>query len=110
MKIKEKGHTLIVKPNEGSLQDFIVKLQGQYPSLKNHNWILDLTQIGDLTSEDWGLLEPLRSLQSAAKKSLVVVVAAADYNDFDQELVVVPSLQEASDIIEMDEIERDLGF
>jgi hypothetical protein len=33
-----------------------------------------------------------------------------DYNAIPNTLHVVPSLQEAHDIIEMEEIERDLGF
>jgi hypothetical protein len=39
-----------------------------------------------------------------------LVAADLDYNQFDANLVVVPTLQEAFDLIEMDEIERDLGF
>jgi hypothetical protein len=34
----------------------------------------------------------------------------SDYNAVPDKLTVVPSLLEAHDIIEMEEIERDLGF
>jgi hypothetical protein len=38
------------------------------------------------------------------------VVSDIDYNAVPDMLTVVPSLLEANDIIEMEEIERDLGF
>jgi hypothetical protein len=38
------------------------------------------------------------------------VVSDIDYNAVPDTLTVVPSLLEANDIIEMEEIERDLGF
>ena len=44
------------------------------------------------------------------KKSFVIVSAQVDLDQMPDELVVVPTLQEAYDIIEMEDIERDLGF
>jgi len=39
-----------------------------------------------------------------------LVCNAIDLDDTPEEIVVVPTLQEAFDIIEMEEMERDLGF
>jgi len=39
-----------------------------------------------------------------------VVTNAININETPEEIIVVPSLQEAYDIIEMEDIERDLGF
>jgi hypothetical protein len=44
------------------------------------------------------------------KKSFVIVAENIDFNAVPKSLVVVPSVLEAHDIIDMDEIERDLGF
>ena len=43
-------------------------------------------------------------------KSFVLVTNAISYEDTPESLSVVPTLQEAKDVIEMEEIERDLGF
>jgi hypothetical protein len=40
----------------------------------------------------------------------VIVTDRVDFDEMPDEIVVVPTLQEAYDIIEMEEIERDLGF
>ncbi|HRA73336.1 MAG TPA: ribonuclease Z, partial [Flavobacterium sp.] len=45
-----------------------------------------------------------------AKKSFITVTSEPDFNAVSDKLAVVRSLQEAHDIIEMEEIERDLGF
>ena len=41
---------------------------------------------------------------------MVFVAENLDFNKIPDNLLVVPSLLEAHDIIEMEEIERDLGF
>ena len=45
-----------------------------------------------------------------ATVSFVLVVKGIDADDFPDELNIVPTLIEANDILEMDNIERDLGF
>ena len=53
---------------------------------------------------------PLAKLHKKNKKSFVLVVSNFDFNDAPNKLTVVPTKLEAHDIIEMEEIERDLGF
>jgi hypothetical protein len=52
---------------------------------------------------------PLSKLHKKAKNHLLSLLDF-DYNAVPAKLTVVPSLLEAHDIIEMEEIERDLGF
>ena len=40
----------------------------------------------------------------------MIVAENIDFNDVPASLLVVPTLLEAHDMIEMEEIERDLGF
>ena len=44
------------------------------------------------------------------KHSFVIVNNALDTDILPNEIMVVPTLLEAQDVIEMEEIERDLGF
>jgi hypothetical protein len=39
-----------------------------------------------------------------------MVATPEQYNDFPEDLVLVPTLEEAHDFIEMERIQRDLGF
>ena len=52
----------------------------------------------------------LTKLHKKGKKSLVLVTDTIDFNAVPVSVTVVPTLLEAHDIIEMEEIERDLGF
>jgi len=45
-----------------------------------------------------------------AAKSFVLVTNSISYEEAPENLSLVPTLQEAKDFIEMEEIERDLGF
>jgi hypothetical protein len=63
----------------------------------------------DLTIDDVKLLLQL-SEQHKRQKSFIIVISDLDYNAVPDTLTVVPSILEAHDIIEMEEIERDLGF
>ena len=49
-------------------------------------------------------------IHKKAKKSFIIVTSDLDHNAVSEKLAVVRSIQEAHDIIEMEEIERDLGF
>ena len=42
--------------------------------------------------------------------SFVIVNSAIDIDDFPESFNVTPTLQEAEDVIEMEAIERELGF
>ncbi len=113
MKIKEKGHTFIISSNEAEIETFIEKINQQYESnYTTHNLIIDLSHLGTNVSEEGiELFEELaiRHMEDA-NKSFVIVVSDIDFNEFDGDLIIVPTLQEAHDLIEMDEIQRDLGF
>lgn len=44
------------------------------------------------------------------EKSFVMVCDGIEFDQVPDELIVVPTFKEAEDIIEMEEIERDLGI
>ncbi|HAV53877.1 MAG TPA: ribonuclease Z, partial [Aequorivita sp.] len=74
------------------------------------NVVLNLLKYEDLELPQ--LLQFLKTsnLHRKTKQSFVIVNDAIDIDDVPFEMIVVPTLQEAGDIIEMEEIERDLGF
>ena len=71
---------------------------------------MDLTHDKSTTIQSIKVFSDLSKLHSKGKKSFVIVTENIDFNALPKSLVVVPSVLEAHDIIDMDEIERDLGF
>ena len=110
MKVEEKGHTIIVKDTKGDIALFLVKLTHEINSFKNFNLIIDLTFSKNVLVKDIMLFSDLCKLYKKNKKSFVIVTNDFDFNANTKNITIVPSAIEAHDIIEMEEIERDLGF
>ena len=111
MKVDQKEHTITIKDTQGDFDSFLTKVNSQYKSFENHNIIIDLLSYKEeIAVSNLKLFLPLSKQHKKSKKSFVIVVADSDYNALPEKLTVVPSLLEAHDIIEMEEIERDLGF
>jgi len=110
MKVDQKGHTVTIKDTQGDFNSFLDKVTQQFKTFEKHNIIIDLSSNKAFTESDLKLFLPLSKLHKKAKKSFVIVVSDLDFNAVSDKVVVVPSLLEAHDIIEMEEIERDLGF
>lgn len=110
MKVEERGHTIVIKDTEGNVQAFLEKITSQHNSYKNHNLVLDVTQDQSADIASLKLFTPLSKTHKKGKKSFVIVAHNIDFNKVPAALLVVPTLLEAQDMIEMEEIERDLGF
>ena len=100
----------IVTQESVSLPIFLKRLHEGYANLKNDNIIINLFSLNKFTVNDLLEFLQLSNQHRKAKKSFVIVTEAISYDDIPDEMVVVPTLQEAFDIIEMEEIERDLDF
>ncbi len=110
MKVDQKGHTTIIKNTQGSTAEFLQKLSHEFSTFQKQNLILDLTHDKDLTMDGIKLFSDLIKSHKKVKKSMVLVSDRVDFNSVPKSIIVVPTILEAHDLIEMDEIERDLGF
>lgn len=110
MKVEQKGHTTTIRNTQLNTAEFYEKLNQAYANYKSQNLIIDLSSDKTITIADIKLFLELAKTHKKEKKSLVLVVNDINHNDVPAKLTVVPTLLEAHDIIEMEEIERDLGF
>ena len=102
-----KENTLEVALRKEEVADFVSRFKEE--SLSTQHLILLLSEDEKWTAKD---LKPLVSIakQHSKKhqKSIAVVSAELVYEGTEIELNLAPTLQEAYDLIEIDEIERDL--
>ncbi len=110
MKVEQKGHTTVIKDTESTFDAFLEKLTSQYNSYKSVNLIIDVTHDKSFEMSSLKQFSDLVKAHKKNKKSFVVVAENIDFNNVPASINTVPSLLEAHDIIEMEEIERDLGF
>ncbi|AKA34001.1 hypothetical protein [Flagellimonas lutaonensis] len=104
------GATTIVFQENISLKTFLQNLRNAYPKLKHDNIVVNLFSFDKLTADDILEFLELSNQHRVAKKSFVLVTDKVTYDEVPDEMCVVPTTQEAKDIIEMEEIERDLDL
>lgn len=111
MKIENHPNFVVLEDEKDDIIDFAAFIEKQIPSkYKGQNVVLNLLNYNSMDLPQ--LLQFLKTsnLHRKTKQSFVIVNDALDFDDIPFEMIVVPTLQEAGDIIEMEEIERDLGF
>jgi hypothetical protein len=104
------GNISIITQEKVSIVELVKKLQSIYYKFKNDNIIVNLTSLKPLTTQDIIEFLQVSNKHRNQNHSFVLVSDKIDLDDVPDELVIVPTLQEAYDVIEMEDIERDLGF
>ena len=111
MQITKKDNYTILADDKGGAVDFARHLEYIVPKhYDQENLVINLLKYEDLKLEQLVEFIKLSNYQRADKKSFVFVNKGINYDLLPDEMIVVPTLQEAADIISMEEIERDLGF
>jgi hypothetical protein len=110
MIIDRDNNICIITQEKLSIVQLVRKIEAEYSKYSNNHIIVNLTSLKPLFLED--IIEFLRisNTHRGDNKSFVLVSDKAGFDDMPDEIVVVPTIQEAHDIIEMEEIDRDLGF
>lgn len=110
MKIKNNTSHTLVTPNEPLLSNFMDTFKLQYHTIKNNHLLVDLTSLEPIKAKELNKLVKWASQSRSLKKSFIVIVKNISVDDVSEQLICVPTLLEAKDTLEMEEMERDLGF
>lgn len=106
----KKGHTTIISQEDSSLTEFIENLNSDYSKISEDHIIIGLFSFSSLSSDDVIKFLQISNEHRKNGRSFVLVTDKVGYNDVPEEICVVPTVQEAHDIIQMEEIERELGL
>ena len=106
----KEGNTTIVYQEKISLKKFMENLNRSYRNIKNDHLIINLFSFSNISSNDVLEFLQLSNIHRAENKSFVLVTNKVEYDQVPDEICLVPTIQEAKDIIEMEEIERDLDL
>nr|WP_321222712.1 ribonuclease Z [uncultured Psychroserpens sp.] len=110
MIIDKDGNTTIITQEKASIIELVKKIDILYDRFKNNNIIVNITKLDDVKLADIVEFLQLSNKHRKAKHSFVIVSNSANLDEMPDEIIVVPSTKEAFDIIEMEVMERDLGF
>ena len=111
MTVKEFDTFLLLIDDQNDPKNFAIHLEGVIPQyFAEQNLVIDLTKYKDFTLGHLLHFLQVSNAHRKHKQSFVMICTEVPVDDNPFEMVVVPTLQEAGDIIEMETIERDLGF
>jgi len=110
MKVEDKGHTTIIRDTQGNTHALLEKIAHEQSKFASRNLILDLSHDKSLDLKTLAHFRALSKEHRKGKRSFVIVADSIDFSAVPADIVVVPTLLEAHDVIELEEIERDLGF
>ncbi len=109
MTYSTQGNTTVITQEKTVITELVKKIEVIYSRFKDTNIIINLLVSNQLLLEDVMQFSNLSNLHRKANKSFVIVTNKITIDDgISETLLVVPTLQEAHDIIEMEAIERDL--
>ncbi len=107
--IKKENYIILVdeKDDPKDFANFIAHIQNKFES---ENLVIDLQKYGKLTFDELlSFLKP-STIHYNNKKSFIIINDTINIDDVPEELRVVPTPQEAEDMIQIEDIERDLNF
>ncbi|APG59403.1 ribonuclease Z [Christiangramia salexigens] len=110
MIITRKENFLLIENEADSITEFATQLTKDHEELGEHNIIIDLSKYKDLDPKSLMVFLELSKLYREKNKSFVLVNNALGIDELPEELIVVPTINEGEDLIQMEEIQRDLGF
>lgn len=110
MKVIEKENYKILEDEKGDLAGFANYISTHQSEFKKDNVVVNLLGHGSLDLKELLMFLEISDLHRTQKRSFVIVNDVIDIDVVPDELIVVPSLLEAGDIIKMEELERELGF
>jgi hypothetical protein len=112
MKISQHHNTTIFswEDSDPTGIDFIKIIQAQFKKMHHNNIVIDLSAIKSLKLKHDLEFSVLNTYNKEQVLKSFVVVGTMSVSQLPGDIDTAPTLQEALDIIEMEEIERDLGY
>ena len=107
--VKKEKYTLI-SSDENSFSDFYTAFLNELPRLQKAHLILELSDKIKTTKEDFLLFLSISERKKENSSSFVIVNKTINVDDLPDNFNIVPTLIEAEDILEMEAMERELGF
>lgn len=104
------NNIVIVNFNNSLKDDFFIFFNNIYKEIIDKNIIIDFGEKNIFSSSFLDKLINISTLHQNLNLSLVIVSSLLKSESIPESLVWSPTLNEAKDIIEMDEMQRDLGL
>ena len=110
MKTSQKDTYTLISSTENSFSEFIKAFKSEKLEEVTNHKIVQLSENLNTTLNDLSIFLDIATNHKSNGMSFVVICKDIDIDAIPDEINIVPTLLEAEDVLEMEEIERDLGF
>lgn len=109
MILSKENNTLVLRLDEENIRDSKTFCSEYTKEVEGHDVILDALQLPNLNTHKEALALVLTTFQNKNNTSIIVALPK-QYIDLPEAWAFVPTQEEAHDFIELERIQRDLGF
>ncbi|WP_166386271.1 hypothetical protein [Polaribacter sp. 11A2H] len=110
MKIEKKENYILFTSEEKLLDKLLPLFLKSVEDFKNANIILQISDNINASIKDFSLFLRIAAQKKENGTSFVLVNYSINIDDFPENFNITPTVQEAIDVIEMEAMERELGF
>ncbi|MDY0779748.1 hypothetical protein [Tenacibaculum sp. IB213877] len=110
MKIENKPNYLYISSNEPTFLEFVENFKEKYTDFSKKHLIVSISENLNLKDQDIFVFLDYSEQHQQNGMTFVLVCSSVDVDKFPETFNIVPTIQEAEDVLEMENIQRDLGF
>lgn len=110
MVVTKKDNYTHIKQASNSVELFFAALKKRYSEFEGEHLIIDFSEEINITIEELSLFLEISNHHRNNGTSFVLLCKGINIDEISDEINLIPTFTEALDILEMDAIERDLGF
>ena len=110
MKIEKKEKYTLISSDENTFQDFYAEFQQQKSTFEKEHLVIHLSDTFNTKNIEISSFIDYANHKKENGTSFVIIDTNVIIDDFPEDFNIAPTLQEAEDILEMEKIERELGF
>lgn len=110
MRIDKKETYTLISSKSSSFANFLLNFEKEHPKLEKEHLIIQFSEELNIVDKDIFVFLAYAELHQQNGTTFVVIFKNVDLDMFPETFNIVPTLQEAEDVLEMENIQRDLGF
>lgn len=110
MEFTEKENYIIIEDKGVDVATFATQLSQSHSDFEKNNVVVNVADKGNLEAKDLLVFLEISNIHRQNKRSFVIVSNPLSIETLPDDLIIAPTLREAEDIVNMEELERELGF
>ncbi|QTD37134.1 hypothetical protein JL193_13570 [Polaribacter batillariae] len=110
MQIDKKDHYTYISSNETTFEEFYKAFLKKVSEFEKEHVVLHISDNINIATKDFLLFLNIAEQKNNNGTSFVIINSTVNVDELPEHLNIVPTLIEAEDILDMENIERELGF